>query len=155
MDIGSEDEYGKDVGILWAAYKAGSFDYPKGLEQQDFVDLLFKNLSVYDSIWIADDKNRAYPSGRGPVALFGVKADEWVIRPEVSYFKWATKRNILRVIVTFFQMTRYSKDVGLCVFGSTPESRNLYNKMKQYGIFVWHVGNGYFALAGRKECHRP
>ncbi len=151
MDIGDENSYGKDMGVLWAAYKAGSFDLEGGLTQEVFAERIIGHLISYDSIFIVEDSSPAY-SGRGPVALISVRTDRDMIRPDIDYFKWATSRNVLRTTVAFFQWVRYSKDVGLCVFGSTSKSRKLYERMREYGIMVWHIGNGYFGLAGRKEC---
>ncbi len=151
MDIGDETSYGRDMGILWAAYRAGSFDLPEGWDQNEFAEKMVSHLSLFDSIFIVEDQNPAY-KGRGAVAVILVCADRAIVRPDIDYFKWATRRNVLRTTVAFFQWIRYSKDVGLCVFGSTQKSRKLYERMREYGIMVWHIGNGYFGLAGRKEC---
>jgi len=153
METGNEAGYGKDMGILWAAYVAGGLDFPEGLSQEEFVDALLHHLSIFDSLFIAEDKSTAYESGRGPVAIWGVKTDAALIKPEVMFFKWASKRNILRVMVSFFQMVRYSKDVGVCVFIATKASRNMYMKMRDYGLPMFDIGNGYFSIAGRKLWH--
>lgn len=153
MEISAEDGYGKDMGIMWAAYVAGGLEYPKDLSQEDFADVLLHELSVFDSLFIAEDNSSAYESGRGPVAIWGVKTDAALIKPEVMFFKWASKRNILRVMVSFFQMVRYSKDVGVCVFIATKASRNMYMKMRDYGLPMLDIGNGYFSIAGRKSWH--
>lgn len=151
MDLGNETSYGKDMGILWAAYKAGSFALEEGLPQEEFAEQIIVHLSVYDSLFIVEDKNPVY-SGKGPIALISVKTDRDLIRPDIDYFKWATKRNILRTTVAFFQWVKNTNSVGLCVFGSTLKTRALYNRMREYGLLVWHIGNGYFGIAGRKEC---
>lgn len=150
MDIGDESSYGKDMGVLWAAYKAGSFGLPE-MDQDEFAEYIINRFSMFDSIFIVEDANPVY-KGRGAVAVILVTADREIVRPDIDYFKWATSKNVLRTTVAFFQWIRYSKDVGLCVFGSTQKSRKLYERMREYGIMVWHIGNGYFGLAGRKEC---
>ena len=149
MDIGDESAYGKDMKILWAAYKAGSFEIKEGLSQDQFADLIIGYLSAFDSVFIVEDKNGSF-DGRGPVAAVLVVTDGGVIRPSVEFFKWASKRNRLRSVVAFLQWVRYSKDVGVCVFGSTVSSKNLFDRMREYGILVWHIGNGYFGIAGKK-----
>jgi hypothetical protein len=151
MSIVDGEDYGKDMGILWAAHKAGTFGLGE-VAQEDFADVMLEVLSKYDSAWMVEDRNDVFPSGRGPVATILVKSDGFVIKPDVDYFKWASHRNVLRTTVAFFNWVRYSKDVSLCVFGSTPESKNLYWKMRDYGIMVTYVGNGMFALAGEKPC---
>ncbi len=151
MDIGDESSYGKDMAILWAAYKAGSFALPEGWGQEEFAEKIVAHFSLFDSIFMVEDANPAF-NGRGAVAVILVTADRDMVRPDIDYFKWATRRNVLRTTVAFFQWIRYSKDVGLCVFGSTAKSRKLYERMREYGIMVWHIGNGYFGLTGRKEC---
>lgn len=151
MSIVEGEDYGKDMKILWAAHKAGSFNLGN-VAQEDFAQVMLDILSMYDSAWMVEDRNDAYPSKRGPVAVILVKSDGFVIRPDVDYFKWSSKRNILRTTVSFFNWVRFSKDVSLCVFGSTPESKGMYWKMRDFGIMVTYVGNGMFALAGEKPC---
>lgn len=148
MDLGDGESYGKDIGILWAAHKAGSFGLPE-MSQSEFANHILMKIAEYDSAFIVEDKNREFVE-KGPVALILVRTDGEIIRPDVDYFKWATKRNVLRTAVGFFQWVRYSKDVGVCVFGSTRESKPLYERMREYGIMVWHIGNGFFGLAGKK-----
>lgn len=147
------DDYGKDMKTLWAAHKAGTFGLGE-VEQDKFADVMLDVISQYDSAWIVEDRNDAYPAKRGPIGVILVKSDGFIIRPDVDYFKWASKRNILRTTVAFFNWIKYSKDVSLCVFDSTPESKSLYWKMRDYGIMVTYVGNGMFALAGEKPCLR-
>jgi len=153
MSIVDGDDYGKDMGILWAAHRAGSFGLGD-IEQAQFAEAFIAGAADYDSAWIVEDRNDSFPSGRGPIATILVRSDGVVIRPDVDYFKWATARNILRTTVAFFNWIRFSKDVSLCVFGSTPESKSLYWKMRDYGIMVTYVGNGMFALAGEKPCQQ-
>ena len=151
MALLEDDEYGRDMAILWAAHKAGTFGLGE-IEQDKFADVMIEIISQYDSAWVVDDRNDVYPSGRGPVAVILVKSDGFIIRPIVDYFKWATRRNMLRATVAFFNWVRYSKDVSLCVFSALAEDKNLFWKMRDYGIMVTYVGNGMFALAGEKPC---
>lgn len=153
MQIMDGTNYGKDMAIMWAAHKAGSFQLPD-VPQEDFAQAILDTLVQYESAWIVEDDNSKYSSGRGPVAIILVKTDGFVIRPDVDYFKWASKRNVVRTTVAFFNWVRFSKDVSLCVFGSTPESKPLYWRMRELGIMVTYVGNAMFALAGEKPCHR-
>ena len=151
MAILEDDEYGRDMAILWAAHKAGTFGLGE-IEQDKFADVMLEIIAQYDSAWVVDDRNDVYPAGRGPVAVILVKSDGFIIRPIVDYFKWATRRNMLRATVAFFNWVRYSKDVSLCVFSALAEDKNLFWKMRDYGIMVTYVGNGMFALAGEKPC---
>jgi hypothetical protein len=149
MDIGDENGYGRDIGILWAAYKAGSFDMPE-MGQDEFANAVMDYLSGFDSVWVVEDKTKQFAAGRGPVAAVCVAVDGAVIQPKAHVFKWASKKNILRGVVAFLQMIRYSKDVGACVIFDSQRNAML-DRMKRYGLFLWHIGNGVYCLAGRKN----
>jgi hypothetical protein len=153
MQIGDASGYGPDMGILWAAYKAGSFGF-EGRNQTEFAESMLEFFSAYDSIWMVDDESNAYPTKRGPVGMFVVRSDGNIIQPDFNHFKWASKKNIMRSIVSFLNWVRFSKDVTLCVFGSNNESKQLYWRMREFGIMLTYVGNGMFALAGEKQCQR-
>lgn len=152
IEIGDETGYGKDMGVLWAAYKAGNFEWFGEMEQEDFAQAIIYELSRFDSLWIVEDKNSAFSSGKGPVAIYGVHAKSFTIEPHVIHFKWASKRNIVRTVLSFFQMVRYSKDVACCVVIGTPETVAFFRRIREFGILLWHIGNDIFCLAGRKQC---
>jgi hypothetical protein len=152
MDIGNEQGYGEDIGIMWAAYKAGSFpEYPEGMEQEQFVEVLLNTLAQFDSLWMADDDNNSFGSGRGPIALFGLRTDGEIVKVHAKFFKWRRNRNILRTFVSFFHWMRYSRHVGVVVWRSEEEYFPLYFRMREYGLPVFNVGNGFFAMPGRKK----
>lgn len=153
MQIIDGTNYGKDMATLWAAHKAGSFKL-HDMPQEEFAEAILETLMQYDSAWIVEDSSTKYSSGRGPVAIILITTDGFVIRPNVDYFKWASPRNVVRTTVAFFNWVRFSKDVSLCVFGSTLESKKLYWRMRELGIMVTYVGNKMFALAGEKPCQQ-
>ena len=55
------------MGWLWAAYKAGSFKIPEGLDQQTFAAEIQKRLGTFEN-FIVEDDSRKFKGGRGPVA---------------------------------------------------------------------------------------
>lgn len=124
----------KDNGFLWAAYKAGSLPIPEGLEQAEFIAEVAKLYGGFPLVWVAEDDSPSFKSGRGLVALIGLKADGWVIEPHPVFFKWATKRNVLRCCVAFFHMMRYQKDVGVCLVRCLKDAMKLMKKMESYGV---------------------
>ena len=54
MSIIDGEDYGKDMGILWAAHKAGSFGLGE-IEQDKFAKAFIAGVSEYDSAWIVED----------------------------------------------------------------------------------------------------
>jgi hypothetical protein len=122
------DKYSKDTGLLWAAHKQKPFkNMPPNVNKEDFIKLLY-------AVFIVDDYNKSYSSGYGPIAVISGYSDSWRFVPEVEVFSWATPRNILRASVAFFQMMRYSKDIGVCIVFSLKSSRNLLNRCCEYGV---------------------
>lgn len=119
------------MGWLWAAYKAGSFKMPEGLDQAQFVAEMQARLGAFEN-FIVDDDSAKFKAGRGPVALICVSSDGWRYEPVIAYFKWATKRNMLRVAVSFFHKSALSSKVGVCVirWGKSV----LLDHLKNYGV---------------------
>lgn len=118
------------MGWLWAAYKAGSFKIPLDLDQQTFANEIKRRLGAEN--FVVDDDNGKFKSGRGPVALICVAGDGWRYEPVIIFFKWATKRNMLRVSVSFFHKSSLSSKVGVCVvrWGKSV----LLDHLKKYGV---------------------
>lgn len=158
----TEDGYGEDMGILWAAYKLGSFPL---LEDQDMSPEDFgKSIATIcatltDAVLVEDDNNR-YESGRGAVAFIAVRSDGWKHEPHVSYFAWATPRNKLRVSVGFIQFMRYNKHVGVCIVRCLKAHVNLFKRVSNYALlnYLGRVVNGtphgdeyVFTVAGKKR----
>ena len=157
-----EDGYGEDMGVLWAAYRAGSFPLiDQNLDMAAFAKLMIATAATLHEMAIVEDDCKTYPSGRGPVAVIGIRSDGWKHEPHIDYFKWATPRIILRVSVQFFQMARHSREVGVCVVRSLKATSNLFLRIsKDYGVlnFVGRIPHGtprgdewVFSTMGRKE----
>ena len=153
------------MGILWAAYKAGSFPMiAQELEMGDFAKAIIAIAITQHEMAVVEDDSKTYQSGRGPVAIIGIRSDGWRHEPHVDYFKWATKRNILRVTIQFLQMARYSKEVGVVMVHSPKETSNLFMRAaKDYGVlnFVGRVPHGtprgdeyIFSTIGKKEASK-
>jgi hypothetical protein len=123
----------KDNGILWAAYLKGSFNLQEGLTQEQFLIDLAKQFGAFHILWLVEDEHKGFKSGKGPVAIVGITTDGWVFEPKVVFFKWATKRNILRSSVQFFQRMR-SKNVGACVVNVTKKDFAYMKHMEKYGV---------------------
>lgn len=131
------DQYGFDMGILWAAYRAGSFPLSENrdMTSDEFARYIISHALAVNEMIIAEDDCPGFSSGRGPVAVIGVRTDGWAIEPHVDFFAWAKPRTILRVVVAFMQKVRYSKDVGVCVVKSLNETKNLFHHAgRDYGV---------------------
>lgn len=81
-----------------------------------------------------EDDHLGFKSGRGLVGVIGVRTDGWTFIPEVLFFKWASKRNVLRSAVSFFQMIRHQKDVGVCEVRTTKKDFPFMKHMQKYGL---------------------
>lgn len=148
-----------DRSILWAAYKAGSFDIPEGLVDTEFLIALAQRFGNNDLLWVVEDDHKGFKSGRGPVSLVGIKTDGWTYRPSAVFFKWASKRNILRCWVAFFQFIRSRKDVGVCVVEVREKEKEMPFRMRDYGLLFprGRIPNGspdgdvfVFSITGKK-----
>ena len=120
-----------DMGWLWTAYKLGSFNIPSGLDQPTFAAEIQARLGLHETL-IVDDDSSKFKSKRGPVALICATDDGWRYEPVFMFFKWATKRNMLRVAVSFFHMSSLSSKVGVCLVRC--EKSALLEHMKKYGV---------------------
>lgn len=108
----------RDAWVLWAAYDLGSFpDMPKGLQQEEFFGYVQRFTAVKAACLIVEEDHKYFREKRGPVAIICVDryAGGWRIEPQIDFFFWAGKRQRLAAAVSFLQMVRYSKDVGVCV----------------------------------------
>jgi hypothetical protein len=137
------DELGPDMGILWAAYKRGSFDI-KEMDERSFAEFTLASLSRYSTVWIMEDRNNGFRSGSGPVCVIGVNSNGWMITPKVFWFSWATKRNKLRCTVAFFQKTRYEKTVGVCEVRTEQDGLKLTQHAIKFVPSLRYVGKIWF-----------
>ncbi len=115
---------------LWVAYQKGSFKIAEGLDQQTFSAEIQKRLGAEN--FVVDDDSGKFKSGRGPVALICVATNGWRYEPVIIFFKWASKRNMLRVSVSFFHKSSLSSKVGVCVVRWSKSV--LLDHLKKYGV---------------------
>jgi hypothetical protein len=151
----------KDIGIAWADYKKGGWLLPEGLDNEQFIKQFHHVISIFDSVWFAEDDNKAFSSGRGPVSLIVGKTDGWRVEPHVHHFGWASKRNRLRTLVSLFQMLRHDKNVGVCVVFAEQDTKAFFDKLERYKVlfpsgFVPNglpTGNSYiYSVKGKRRC---
>lgn len=124
----------QDMGWLWAAYKAGSFQLPPDMTQEDFgrqMSIAMNGISHY----LVEDQNGKFQSKRGPVALIGVASDGEMYEPAVKMFRWASPRNALRSYVAFYQWVRSSKE-GSKYQTRVPAADKLFKRLVDYGVIV-------------------
>lgn len=133
IEILDGEQYGKDMGYLWAAYKAGSFKMAGGFNESQFASEIEK-LCSEAKVWMAEDKNKSFRSGAGPVAMLVTLHNGLIVEPRAVHFKWASKKNIVRVVVGFLNMLRYSKKTGICMVKSNKEDVRFFQKMKGFDV---------------------
>lgn len=152
LEVLNGESYSDDMKILWAAYKAGSFQLPE-LTPDEFARLMEQDFSNYSKVFVIDDNNKAFGSGRGPVALVAAVVSGLVVKPKAIFFKWATKKNILRCSVSFINMLKHSSKTGMCIVETTKDKRNLPDHLKNYDM-LYFIGkasdNEYiYSIRGR------
>ena len=160
MSLIDEQGYTKDMGILWGAYKQGSFDLPE-VTQEEFATNMLNETTPYSKKWLIEDKNSQFGGGYGPVGMVCAFYNGWELEPHLEVFSWATKRNILRVAVSFFQMMRYDKEVGIVNVHSLKDTTGFFNHVEKYGVLKFAAkipdgdkrGDKYvYYIRGRKSA---
>lgn len=135
-----DGNFGNDMGVLWAAYLKGSFKDLGELNQEDFTEKAIEFLKRFDFAWMCEDKNAKFSNGVGPVGLIVGRFNGWSLEPHWTPFSWATARNRLRTAVSFFQMARYEKGVGVLNVYSNEENLGFFNRLKKnYGV-IYYIG---------------
>jgi hypothetical protein len=137
MEILDGDTYSSDMGVLWAAYKAKSFGLPEGLKQEDFVKAIEQQFSNFGQVWIVDDKNKSFSKGSGPVGLVLTSNMELLVEAKFGFFKWATKRNVLKSAAAFLNMIKSSTKTGICMVRTEKDKRVLPDHLKSYGLLFY------------------
>ena len=138
----------EDMWILWAAYKEKSFNQlPEellGMNKEEFYQFSTDRLKPYHSLMLVEDSCNKFKEKRGPVCLIVANTDGWKVEPHVEFFSWATKLNILRVNVRFFNWIRQNKEVGVCIVRSLKNTSNLFHHVRKYGVlnFVGKIPGG-------------
>lgn len=138
----------KDMGWLWAAYKAGSFKFPEDLTQDEFMQHMNFALSGAKHYMVEDD-NGKFKSGHGPIGMVGIASDEEKIEPAAAVFTWATPRNKLRGFVAFFQWVK-QQDVGECQVRALAKDK-LMQKVCDYGGVRPRKIETVYGVRGRKK----
>lgn len=111
-------EMQRDAWVLWGAYDLGSFPaMPNGLQPEQFMAFVRDFVASKASCLVVEEDHRYFRDKRGPVALISIDnyLGGWRIEPQFDFFFWASKRQRLAAVVSFLQMVRYAKDVGVCV----------------------------------------
>lgn len=139
LEILDGETYSSDMGVLWAAYKAGSFNLKPGLSQEGFVKEIEGFFSNFSQVWIVDDRNRSFSKDKGQVGLILTNAVDLLIEARFGFFKWATKRNMLRASAAFLHMVKSSSKTGICMVRTTKDKRTLPDHLKDYDL-LYYVG---------------
>jgi len=137
MSLIDEKGYSKDMGVLWGAYKLGSFGIQENVPQDLFAEYITEEVEQYTKKWIIEDKNAQFSDKYGPVGMMCAVYNGWELEPHFEAFKWATKRNILRSVVSFLQMMRYDKSVGIVNVYSRKDTNNLFKHVEKYGVLKY------------------
>jgi hypothetical protein len=148
-----DGSYGADMGILWSAYKAGSFQSPPDMNQAQFAEWIVGSARRFNVLWIGEDYSRAFKSGKGPVCIVGTNADGLLVTTEGQPFKWATNRNILRSCVAFLHMITKATKTGVLMVKGSKETQPLLDHMKKYGLLYYigktNPGEYLYSVRGR------
>lgn len=134
-----DGSYGEDMKILWAAYKAGSFQAPEGMSDAEFADWIVNQSRSFQTLWVGEDESKAFKSKKGPVGVVGMNAQGLLVTLEGQAFKWATKKNILRLCVGFLHMITKSNKTGVCMVKGSEQSRSLLDHLNGYGL-LFYIG---------------
>lgn len=139
----------EDMGWLWAAYKAGSFKFPEGLNQEQFTQAMA--VAFHGKIhYLVEDDNKKFQSGRGPVALIGIAGDGQKIEPLVAVFKWATPKNVLRGHVAFFNWIK-NEPVAECEVRVPASDAKILKRVMAYTALYQRRTEIVFGVSGRKR----
>lgn len=127
------NEYHDDIKVMWVAYqKSDCYAIQPGKTQEEFIEILM-DFNETCPLYMMDDYNKSFTSGKGPVGVFQLCGNGWRVTPHAQVFPWATKRNVLRCYVSFLQMMRYKK-IGVCVLLGLKHVVPLYDKCVEYGV---------------------
>lgn len=151
LNIMDGDKVSKDSGVLWAAYKQGSFPIAPDMTQEDFIVELDATTKGFNEVWIIDDDSSAYSSGRGPVAMVAVQAVGLIVEPRFTFFKWATCRNVLKSTVAFLHKIRRSAKTGIMLVRTDGARQSVADHMHKYGLlfFIGKSAENEYLYSGR------
>ena len=99
--VGFRDFTDEDIKYLWAAEKFNGHEIDPEEFKENIYDLINTN---YDYAWIveAQAKDVFRPIG----IIFGVGTGTFIILRDISWFPWASKRNIIEGMVGFVNIIR-------------------------------------------------
>lgn len=144
ISLATDEGFGKDMAILWAAYKTGSFDLEE-MDQKEFSEYVLNKTSGFTDGWIVEDYNPKFKESKGPImAILGIY-DGFQLEPHMEKFSWASSRNIIRATVAFLQKMRYDKNIGVINIFSLSKDKKYFDYIrKKYGVlgYVGYVPNG-------------
>lgn len=132
-ELWNGENYGKDMAVLWATYKKGMFG-DLDISQEDFSEYILDEAAQYPKRWVIEDKNSNFKDGYGPVGLLMAVYNGWEMEPHIEHFPWATTKNKLRSVVSFLQMMRYDKDVGIVNVYAVGKEKRFFKHITKYGV---------------------
>lgn len=163
-------EFARDAWVLWAAYDLGSFPalkrdaksegrFKKPVEFYDYFAAFALGKS---QVLVVEEDHKYFSQKRGPVCLVSIDNYGWRVEPQFDFFYWASRRHRLAAAVSYLQMTRYSKEVGVCVLRVAEKDvefcRHLterYDLLRPYGEIPNARAEGreyLFGVTGRKTA---
>jgi hypothetical protein len=113
---------------IYGAYKLQGGDKT----QDEFASYFAEFTLPYQEVFMIEDKSDSYKDGWGVVGLVYCYYNGWRMEPEVEWFPWARKRNILRSTVAFLLYCRYSKDIGVVLVHATDDDNHFFKGVKKY-----------------------
>lgn len=134
LEILDGEQYSKDMGRLWVAYREGSFNLPVDLTQEQFLLAVEGMQKEYNQLWVIDDRSDAYPEGVGPVAMVGTKINNLLITADGMPFKWASTRNALKCAVSFLHMITHSTATGVVFVRCNKKNVPFWEHLKAYRL---------------------
>jgi hypothetical protein len=134
-----DGSYGDDMKILWAAYKAGSFQAPEGMTDAQFAEWILANARLFQNVWLAEDESKAFKSGKGAIAVVCTNNQGLMVTVEGQPFKWATRKNILRTAVGFLHMVTMSHKTGIVMVKGNEKTRSFLDHLGKYKL-LFYVG---------------
>lgn len=141
-----------DIPILWAAYKAGSFQLGE-MTQEEFLAYVVGLKEKFQKLWIIEDKNHSFKSGTGPVMMVGTNKSEFLVIAEGNPFKWSRKTNTLRACVAFLSKMMLSSKMGVCMVRGNNDNKRFLQGLKRYDVlhYVGRVAENenLFSVRGR------
>lgn len=100
-----------------------------------FNAMFYEVTAKYDDMYVIEDENKQFQSGRDVVALMSSKYDGWIHEPKFTFMPWATPRNKMRCVISGVLFCKYSKDFGVSLFHVEPDDVKFAERMLDYVKF--------------------